>query len=67
MKAVSEFLGHHSPDFTEDIYVYQEGTAFDCSILSEAWDDIRPENGPELGIEELFVPSTDAACMLYFS
>ena len=56
MKAVSEFLGHHSPDFTEDIYVYQEGTAFDCSILSEAWDDIRPENGPELGIEELFVP-----------
>ena len=41
MKAVSEFLGHHSPDFTEDIYVYQEGTAFDCSILSEAWDDIR--------------------------
>ncbi|MFR6330953.1 MAG: tyrosine-type recombinase/integrase [Eisenbergiella sp.] len=67
MKAISEFLGHHSPDFTEDIYVYQEETVFDCSILSEVWDGIRLENGPELGIEELFVPLTDADCMLYLT
>ena len=24
MKAISEFLGHYSPEFTEEVYVYQE-------------------------------------------
>lgn len=43
MKAVSEFLGHASPDFTEDVYVYQKETVHDCSILTEVWENIRPE------------------------
>ena len=42
MKAVSEFLGHYSPDFTEEVYVYHEEIAYDCSMLAEEWENIRP-------------------------
>ena len=38
MKAVSEYLGHHSPDFTEDVYVHQEEAVYDCSSLNEEWE-----------------------------
>ena len=37
MKAISEFLGHASPDFTEEVYVYQEEIAYDCTMLEEVW------------------------------
>ena len=59
MKAISEFLGHASPDFTEEVYVYQEEIAYDCTILEEVWENIRPESGAKLEQDELFVPLTD--------
>ena len=55
MKAVSEFLGHASPDFTEDVYVYQKETVHDCSILTEVWENIRPE-AAEAKNEVLTIP-----------
>lgn len=59
MKAVSEFLGHYSPDFTEDAYIYQEEVAYDCTILTEVWENIRPKNRAELGLDTLNVPLTN--------
>ena len=59
MKAISKFLGHASPDFTEEVYIYQEEVAYDCAILEEVWESIRPENGEKLGQDECFVPFTD--------
>ena len=59
MKAVAEFLGHYSPDFTEEVYVYHEEVAYDCSMLSEEWETIRPENSGKLGMEEVYIPFTN--------
>ena len=59
MKAVSEFLGHYSPDFTEEVYVYHEEIAYDCSMLAEEWENIRPENEQKMGIDEIFIPLTN--------
>lgn len=59
MKAVSEFLGHYSPDFTEEVYVYHEEIAYDCSMLTEEWENIRPENDKKMGLDELFIPLTN--------
>ena len=52
MKAISEFLGHASPDFTEEVYVYQEEIAYDCTMLEEVWENTRPERGEKLGQDE---------------
>lgn len=59
MKAISEFLGHYSPDFTEDVYVYQEEDVYDCSILEEVWESCRPKTEEKEGPEELFIPFSD--------
>lgn len=59
MKAVSEFLGHYSPDFTEDVYVHENVQAYDCSMLSEVWENCRPKNDTNLGIEEQTIPFSD--------
>lgn len=59
MKAVSEFLGHYSPDFTEEVYVYQEEIAYDCSMLEEEWESIRPEIDNKMGLDEIFIPFTN--------
>lgn len=46
MKAVSEYLGHYSPDFTEEVYVQQVEEAYDCSSLCEEWEGIAaPDTG----------------------
>ena len=42
MKAVSEFLGHASPAFTEEVYITQKEIAYDCSILNEVWKEVKP-------------------------
>ena len=42
MKAVSEFLGHASPAFTEEVYITQKEIAYDCSILQEVWEEVKP-------------------------
>lgn len=67
MKAVSEFLGHSSPNFTEDVYVYQDETAYDCSMLSEVWENIRPKVDEELGYNHQFIPLTDEDYMSFMT
>lgn len=37
MKAISSFLGHASPEFTNEVYVHQKEIAYDCSMLQEEW------------------------------
>ncbi len=59
MKAVSEFLGHYSSDFTKGVYVHQDEIAYDCSIMEPLWESIRPENEEKVGLDELFLPFTD--------
>ena len=56
MKAISEFLGHYSPEFTEEVYVYQEEKIYDCSVLCEIWEISRPPNEKN----ELLVPLSDS-------
>ncbi|HJJ90185.1 MAG TPA: site-specific integrase [Methanocorpusculum sp.] len=56
MKAVSEFLGHHSSDFTENAYIYQDEVAYDCTILTEVWENCRPKSRAGLGLDVLNVP-----------
>ena len=56
MKAISEFLGHYSPEFTEEVYVYQEEKIYDCSVLCEIWEISRPKNEKN----ELLVPLSDS-------
>lgn len=65
MKAVSEFLGHYSPDFSEEVYVHHEETAYDCSTLCETWKNIRPENDTEVGERELILPFSGADYLLF--
>ena len=43
------FVPNASPDFTDEEYVYQEEVAYDCTILEEVWESIRPENGAKSG------------------
>lgn len=40
-KVISEFLGHYSPDFTEEVYVIKEDIAYDCSILETVWEEVK--------------------------
>lgn len=42
MKAISLYLGHGSPDFTENVYAYHEVLAHDCTILEEVWEVLKP-------------------------
>lgn len=59
MKAISEFLGHYSPKFTEKVYIYQDDEIYDCSILSEVWESCRPIEESKEDVEELFIPFSD--------
>lgn len=65
MKAVSEFLGHYSPDFSEEVYVHHEETAYDCSTLCETWENIRPKNNTEVGERALILPFSGADYLLF--
>ena len=47
MKAISEFLGHSSPAFTEEVYITQKEIAYDCSILAEIWEEVKPKPDKE--------------------
>ena len=59
MKAVSVFLGHSTPDFTENVYVHTEETAYDCSILQEEYLKYcsREKHASKITIE--YLPITD--------
>ena len=56
IEASSEFFGHYSPEFTEEVYVYQEEKIYDCSVLCEIWEISRPPNEKN----ELLVPLSDS-------
>lgn len=55
MKAISEYLGHYSPDFTSEVYVHHDEIVHDCSSLSEEWEQLTPtkEKG---SVTELYIP-----------
>ena len=59
MKAVSVFLGHSTPDFTENVYVHTEEIAYDCSILQEEYLKYysREKHASKITIE--YLPITD--------
>lgn len=45
MKAISSYLGHASPAFTEDVYIsHTEEYIYDCTIMEEEWNSLRPKN-----------------------
>lgn len=44
MKAISEYMGHHSADFTDNVYIHSEDTVYDCTILNKIWNEIRPDS-----------------------
>nr|WP_317282252.1 tyrosine-type recombinase/integrase [uncultured Sellimonas sp.] len=67
MKAISEFLGHHSPDFTQEVYVHQSEIAYDCSMLVDEWKIIRPKSNEKEGLNELFIPLTDEDYVSFFA
>ena len=56
IEAISEFFGHYSPEFTEEVYVYQEVKIYDCSVLGEIWEISCPQNEKN----ELLVPLSDS-------
>lgn len=42
LKAISEFLGHASPEFSENVYITQKEVAYDCTVLVNVWKDVKP-------------------------
>lgn len=66
MKAVSEFLGHYSPDFTEDVYIHQNEVAYDCRIMSEVWENIRPVKEQKGDKKALIIPLDGADYRSFF-
>lgn len=65
MKAISAYLGHGSQDFTDDVYIYKAVPVYDCSILAEVWDSIRP-NARSDSQREAVVPLTNDDFMAFF-
>ena len=41
MKAVSTYLGHYTPEFTEKTYTHPKEIARDCTMISEIWEEIH--------------------------
>lgn len=66
MKAISEYLGHYSPDFTNEVYIHQNEIVYDCSMLNEEWKQLAPvkKNKP---VDELNIPfnERDYTLLLY--
>lgn len=57
MKAISEYLGHYSPDFTNKVYIHQDEVVYDCSSLEQEWELIAPKNDSiEKGDEIITIP-----------
>ena len=66
MKAIAEFLGHSTPDFTDEVYVHHEEIAYDCSMLEDVWKEIRPDNAKDKEICMLHIPFTNEDYASYF-
>ncbi len=66
LKAISVFLGHHSPDFTEDVYVHETEVVYDCTILEEVWTEIHPKDTKLQGISVSVLPFEDDDYNFFF-
>lgn len=68
MKAIAEYLGHYSPDFTNNVYIHQDEVVYDCSSLEQEWALIAPKSdSAEKGPETLTIPFelNDLEVLLY--
>lgn len=57
MKAISEYMGHHSADFTKNVYIYTEDAIYDCTILYKIWEETRPDIDDNR--TDIYIPFTD--------
>lgn len=49
LKAISEFLGYASPEFSEEVYIMKKEVVWDCTILTKNWEEIKIESDkPEI-------------------
>lgn len=55
MKAISLYLGHATPEFTEDTYIYDEPVVYDCTEMEEIWKILKPD-APSAGEEVYEIP-----------
>ena len=65
MKAVSEYLGHSSPDFTKEVYVTQAEPIYDCTILTEIWEFVKPVS-MKAEQDTLGIPFTEEDYKVFF-
>lgn len=63
VKAISKFLGHATPAFTEDVYITQKETAYDCTVLEKYWE--RMQKPVVTQDENLVVPFVQFAQKLF--
>lgn len=58
LKAISEFLGHASPEFSENVYITQKEVAYDCTVLGNIWKDVKPGPAKEETCCEIPLPDS---------
>lgn len=67
MKAISEFLGHHSPEFTDDIYIYHPEQIYDCSSLQTEWEALAQNDSQAETPITMEIPFTDNDYMSFLN
>lgn len=67
MKAISEFLGHHSPEFTDDIYIYHPEQIYDCSSLQTEWEALAQNDSQADTPITMEIPFTDNDYMSFLN
>lgn len=67
MKAISEFLGHHSPEFTDDIYIYHPEKIYDCSLLQTEWEALIQNDGQKEPQKTIEIPFTNNDYVSFFN
>jgi len=65
VKAISKFLGHARPEFTEDVYITQKEVAYDCTVLEKYWNRMQKTVVTEE--EVLVIPFVQLAQKLFLT
>lgn len=65
VKAISKFLGHARPEFTEDVYITQKEVAYDCTVLEKYWN--RMQKPVVMEEEVLVIPFVRFAQKLFLT
>ncbi len=55
IKAISNYMDHSKPTFTESVYIAKEDKINDCTILSHVWNEIQTEEKKSIDI----IPNID--------